>query len=175
MSKRAKIYKVEGAKETIGATLKEKRIELGYSLGDAADMTDFSKSTISNLESGTATNLDYYITYAQAIKVHLPILFDIPIEYKPRQELSADKQNRIFLSRKIRVLFYEEDFFRNNVTVNDIISRLVKKVEVGKNDKLSTNVSRVLLNWVEDGLIQLVEKRGRNNVYAKSDKISRGF
>jgi len=167
MAKRTKIHKVIGAKEIIGNSLKEKRISMGYSIADVAELTDFSKSTIINMEKGIATNLDYYIAYAQALNFRLDQLFDIPVEYKPRFELPENKKNRIFLSRKIKVLFNEEDFFSNNVSVNDIITRLEEKKEVKKSKKLSTDVSRILLNWVEDGTIYIVEKRGRNNIYSK--------
>ena len=167
MAKRTKIHKVIGAKEMIGNSLKEKRISMGYSIADAAELTDFSKSTIINIEKGIATNLDYYIAYAQALNFKLDKLFDIEVEYKPRFELPENKKNRIFLSRKIKILFNEEDFFSNDVSVNDIITRLEEKKEVKRSKKLSTDVSRILLNWVEDGTIYIVEKKGRNNIYSK--------
>jgi transcriptional regulator with XRE-family HTH domain len=167
MSKRAKIYQTDGVKENIGAKLKAKRLLMELSLSDIADMTDFSKSTVINLENGIATNIDYYIGYALAVDLKLPKLFDIPVIYKPQYELSEDKKNRIFLSKKIRVLLREKDFFNKNVTVDNIITYFEEQKELIRSKKLSIDVSRILLNWVEDGELYLVEKRGRNNVYRK--------
>lgn len=167
MSKRAKIYEADGAKRLIGEKLKLRRLLLEYSLGDISDMTDFSKSTIINLENGIATNLDYYIGYAKAVDFKLSELFDIPVVYNPKYELSEDKKNRIFLSKKIRVLFKENDFFKESVTVDDVIMYFEKQKTLVRTPKLSTDISRILLNWVEDGVLFVAEKRGRNNVYRK--------
>lgn len=169
MSKRAKIYKADGAKQIIGQKLKNRRLMLEYSLGDISDMTDFSKSTIVNIEKGIATNLDYYIGYSKAIEFKLSELFNIPIEYKPKYELSEDKKNRIFLSKKIKSLNTKHDFFKNNVTVDDVILFFEKQNGFTRSSKLSTDISRILLNWVEDGVLQVVSKRGRTNVYRKSE------
>lgn len=171
MSKRAKIYEADGVKQIIGEKLKDRRLSLEYSLSDISDMTDFSKSTIINLEKGIATNLDYYIGYAKAIDLKLIKLFDLPILYKPKYELSADKKNRIFLSKKMRQLYSTEDFFRNNVTVDDVILHFEKSKELTRTSKLSIDISRILLNWVEDGVLCVVEKRGRINVYRKAEKL----
>lgn len=168
MSKRAKIYEADGVKQIIGEKLKNRRLLLEYSLGDISDMTDFSKSTVINLEKGVATNLDYYIGYAKAIDFKLPELFNISVVYKPKYELSEDKKNRIFLSKKIRVLITKHDFFKNSVTVDDIIMYFEKQKELTRTRKLSTDISRILLNWVEDGVLYVVEKRGRTNVYSKT-------
>ena len=165
MSEKAKIYRAEGVKEKIGEKLKEKRLLLGYSLGDISDMTDFSKSAVINLEKGIATNLDYYISYAKAIDLKLPKLFDVPILYKPKYELSEDKKSRIFLSKKIRMLYTEQDFFKKNVTVSDIIVHFEEHKQLVHTKKISTDISRILLNWVEDGILFIVEKRGNVNVY----------
>lgn len=169
MSKKAKIYQAEGVKEKIGAKLKERRLFLEYSLSDISDMTDFSKSAVINLEKGIATNLDYYIGYAKAVDFKLPKLFDIPILYKPKYELSEDKKNRIFLSKKIRALYTEQDFFKENVTVNDIIVHFEKHNQLSRTKKLSTDISRILLNWVEDGILSIVEKRGKVNIYHEKE------
>lgn len=167
MSKRAKIYEADGIKPIIGERLRNKRLLLEYSLGDISDMTDFSKSTVINLEKGIATNLDYYIGYAKAIDFKLSELFNVEIIYKPKYELSEDKKNRIFLSKKIRVLFTKHDFFKNDVTVDDIITHFEKQKELTRTTKLSTDISRILLNWVEDGVLYVPEKRGRSNVYRR--------
>lgn len=171
MSKRAKIYEADGVKQIIGEKLKGRRLSLEYSLSDISDMTDFSKSTVINLEKGIATNLDYYIGYAKAIDLKLPKLFDLPILYKPKYELSEDKKNRIFLSKKMRLLYTTHDFFRNHVTVDDIILHFEKHKELTRTRKLSVDISRILLNWVEDGVLYVVEKRGRINVYRKAEKV----
>jgi transcriptional regulator with XRE-family HTH domain len=165
MSKREKIFQVIGVKENIGNKLKEKRLFIGYSLGDISDMTDFSKSTVINLEKGKATNIDYYIGYAQALDFKLSKLFDVQISYKPRYQLSQNKKDRIFLTRKLFKLRNEESFFLAEVTVEDVINRLLQKNEIINKKQISSDVSRILLNWVEDGTLNLVRKQGRNNVY----------
>ena len=90
------------------------------------------------------------------------------IKKKKIESLSEDKKNRIFLSKKIRNLFRGQDFFKDNVTVDDIIIYLEKQEKLNRSKKLSIDVSRILLNWVEDGVLCVVEKRGRNNVYRKA-------
>jgi len=167
MAKRTKIYQADDVKQNIGVKLKEERLLLGYSIGDIADMTDFSKSTIINLEKGIATNIDYYIGYAKAINLKLQKLFDIPIEYKPKFELSEDKKNRIFLSKRIKKLIIEQNLFQNKIGVDDVITILIEN-DLTRSKKLSTDVSRILLNWVEDGTLVVVEKKGRKNLYMKS-------
>ncbi|RZJ89771.1 MAG: hypothetical protein EOO20_10050 [Chryseobacterium sp.] len=166
MAKRAKIYQTEDVKQNIGLKLKKERLLLGYSFGDIADMTDFSKSTIINLEKGIATNLDYYVGYAKAINLKLAKLFDVPVEYKPKYELSQDKKNRVFLSRKIRKLIIESNLFKDKTTVDDVIIQLSEN-DMIQRKKLSTDISRILLNWVEDGTLIVAEKKGRKNVYIK--------
>jgi transcriptional regulator with XRE-family HTH domain len=168
MKKRSEVYQVEGAKQLVGAKLKSKRQSLGYSLGDMSDMTGFSKSTLLNLENGVATNIDYYITSAQALQLPLTELFDILIELKPRFELSADKKNRIFLSRKIRKLIAEDNFFTTSQSVETVIKRLEEKKWIVRSKESSTNTSRILLNLVDEGLLIVVEKQGRNNLYILS-------
>jgi len=167
MAKRTKIYQADDVKQNIGMKLKEQRLLVGYSIGDIADMTDFSKSTVINLEKGIATNIDYYIGYAKAINLKLQKLFDIPIEYKPKFELSEDKKNRIFLSKRIKKLIIEHNLFQNKIGVDDVITILIEN-DLTRSKKLSTYVSRILLNWVEDGTLVVVEKKGRKNVYMKS-------
>lgn len=133
-------------------------------------MTGFPQSTISSLESGVTTNIDYYITYAQALDYNLSKLFEIQIEYKPRFGLSANKKNRLFLTRKIKELLNKEEFFKDEASVLDVIKRLEEKHEIKNSNKLSTDVSRILLNWVDDGIIKVKEKRGRANIYMKVKK-----
>jgi len=168
MAKRGEIYQVKGAKPAIGTSLKAKRTEIGYSIADISDLTGFPQSTVINLENGLATNIDYYIAYAQAVNFKLNKLFEIQIEYKPRYELSENKKNRLFLSKKVRALLLEEDFFRNDTTVDDVIKRLEEKNEAKRSTKLSTDISRILLNWANDGILRIVDKTGRKNVYHKT-------
>lgn len=165
--KKAKIHQLPEDRLALGITLKKRRLALDFSQGDVEDMAGIPKSTIVKIEKGIVTNIDYYIEYAKTVSLPLPQLFNIKIQLKPRFELSDKKKARIFLSKKIRVLLEEENFFSKKTTVKDIINRLVEKKELTTTLKLSTEVSGVLSNWVDDEIIYVAEKEGRNNVYLK--------
>jgi len=165
--KKAKIHQLPEQRIALGIALKTRRIALDFSQGDVEDMAGIPKSTIVKIEKGIVTNIDYYIEYAKTVRLPLPDLFNIKIELKPRFELSDKKKTRVFLSKKIRVLLEEENFFSKKTTVKDIINRLVEKKELTATPKLSAEISGVLSNWVEDEIILVVEKEGRNNVYLK--------
>ncbi|SFT05157.1 helix-turn-helix domain-containing protein [Mucilaginibacter polytrichastri] len=164
MIKRAKNYSNKHVTESLGVLLKNTRITLGYSLGDLSEMTQFPKSTIINLENGLSTNIHYYVAYAQAVE--FPIL-PIDLVFKPIFELSPERKERLFLTHKINELVKDQLYFQSKRSVGEIIIELRKIYKIETSRILSTNVSRVLLNLVEDGILELAEKKGRNNLYVK--------
>src|SRR5260221_5561638 len=159
MVKRAKNYFNKDVTEKLGAILKNKRIEMSYSLGDMEEMTQFPKSTILNIEKGVSTNINYYVAYGQAVELSI-----LPIELKLKSilELTPARKNRLFLTIKIKELLNDSRFFEKKRSVSEVLQELkeVYKIEISK--ALSTNVSRVLLNLIDDGLLTLAEKKGRN-------------
>lgn len=161
---RAKNYNNRYITENLGALLKKKRIQMGYSLGDMEEMTQFPKSTILNIEKGLCTNIHYYLAYSQSVE--LPIL-PFEIELKPLFQLSPERKSRLFLTLKIKELLNSYAYFDIQRSVNDVLDELKKEFEIEPSKVMSTNVSRILLNLIEDGELMLAEKKGRKNLYIK--------
>lgn len=162
-------YKVPGATEAIGHNLKRRRLQLKYSLGDVSDLTGFPISTIDDIEKGVTSDINYYIAYAQAIQYLLSEAFDIDIPYQPRFQLSEKKQARIFLTDNIKELLATNDFFRENRSVNDVALKLIDLQIIQKIDtSISTRISGVLLTLVEEDILIVAGKKGRNNLYKKA-------
>ena len=167
MAKREKLYIDANALAKLGELLRLQRIKCGFSIDDIAQMTDFSKSTIINLEKGTSPNIHYYIAFGQAVNVSI-LNSEISIDLKPRYELSPDRRNRSLLTLRIKDLLEKEYFFSNKKTVADIIERLTELYDLKYSKEVSSRVSRVLLNLTSDGLIRVEGKKGRNNLYIQS-------
>ncbi|GAA4326173.1 hypothetical protein GCM10023149_28830 [Mucilaginibacter gynuensis] len=165
MTKRAELYSDNITLKNLGVVLKEQRMEKGFSLDDMVQMTGFPKSTILNIEKGSATNISYYIAYGQAVDFSI-LVSDIKIKLKSRYELSPDRKSRKFLTLKIRSL-YKEDFFSEKKAVHQVIEKLISLHKFENSKELSSSVSGILRNFVEDDLLELVEKKGRNNIYIK--------
>jgi transcriptional regulator with XRE-family HTH domain len=164
MVERAKKYNNKNITENLGAILKKKRIEMGYSLGDMEEMTQFPKSTILNIEKGISTNIHYYLAYGQAVELSI---LPFEIELKPMFELSPERKSRLFLTVKIRELLKGKGFFDVKRSVTDVLVELKTEFKIEPAKELSTNISRLLLNLVEDGVLVLAEKKGRNNLYLR--------
>lgn len=167
MVKRAKNYFNKNVTEQLGAILKDRRIEKSYSLGDMEEMTQFPKSTILNIEKGISTNINYYVAYAQAVEISI---LPIDLELKPIFELSPERKSRLFLTIKIKELLNDRLFFEKKRSVSEVLSELKQVYKIESSKALSTNVSRILLNFIDDGLLILSEKKGRNNLYIKLNK-----
>lgn len=167
MAKREKLYSDTNVLAKLGELLRLQRIKCGFSLDDLAQMTDFSKSTIINLEKGISSNIHYYIAFGQAVNVSI-LNPEISIDLKPRYELSPDRRNKSLLTLRIKDLLEKEYFFSNKKTVADIIERLTELYDLKYSKEVSSGVSRVLLNLTNDGLIKVAGKKGRNNLYIQS-------
>lgn len=135
---------------------------MGYSLGDMEAMTQFPKSTILNIEKGISTNIHYYVAYGQAVELSI---LPFEVKLKPLFELSPERKERLFLTRKIKDLLEEKKFFETKRSVNEVMTKLKAEFNIDPTKVLSTNVSRILLNLIEDGILVLAEKKGRNNLY----------
>jgi transcriptional regulator with XRE-family HTH domain len=166
MTNKAKIYSDDTITSNLGILLKNKRISEGLSLNDVVSMTLFSKSTIIKIEKGQITNIHYYIAVGQALRIS--ILNDsIKIVLKPLYELSEDRKKRQFLTIKVKKLFME-NFFATPKSTTDVIDKIIELNNYKKTKELSTNISRVLLNLVEDNLLAK-DKKGKNNLYVNND------
>jgi len=163
MSKRAQVYFNRAITESLGTVLRDNRLHKGYSLGDIADMTGFPKSTIIKIEKGEASNIHYYVAYGQSVKISILDPF-IKFELKPRFELSPAKLKRTRLTLKIRELYFS-GLFTQSTTVKETIAELRTKYKLEDTGSLSVNVSRVLLNLVEDGLLKKAIVNGKKNAY----------
>ena len=171
MAKRVKLYTDVNVLAKLGGLLKQQRVRCGLSLDDIVEMTGFPKSTIINLEKGVSSNIHYYIAFGQAVNISIlnPL---VTIDLKPRYELSPDRRDKLSLTLRIKDLMEGELFFSNTKTVADIIERLSELYDLKYSKEISSGVSRVLLNLTKDGLIKVAGKKGRNNLYVQSNKIT---
>ena len=166
-----KKYKVPNATELIGKALKKRRTKLELSLSDVADMTGFSGSTIVDTENGITADINYYISYAQTLNYKLSELFDIDIPYGARYPLSAKKEARLFITNNIKKLYTEYDFFAEKQSVANVAAKLQElKIIKGITPSISTRISGILLSLVDEKMLHIVEKNGRNNIYLKTIK-----
>lgn len=164
--KKRKNHKVPDATEILGAKLKRKRSDLGYSLSDISEMTGFSTSTIVDMENGVTTNINYYLEYAKTIQYELRELFNIDIGSGGTYPLSPQKLERAFLTRNIKNLHFVENYFLSQRDVSAVVKKLDELQILKKEDKnISSKVSAVLINLVGEGLLEIDGKEGRNNLY----------
>jgi transcriptional regulator with XRE-family HTH domain len=170
-STRKKKYKVPNATEELGQRLKIKRLELKYSLSDAGDLTDFSTSTIVDIENGVTVDINYYIAYAQSMYFNLPELFDLKIEYGPLNKLSAKKIDRAFLTDKVKNLYTQNDFFINGQTVQSVASELLQLNLIPEiTSFIRTRISGILSSLVKNNFLYIEKIEGRKHVYKKLEK-----
>jgi transcriptional regulator with XRE-family HTH domain len=167
MAKRAELYFNEIIKNELGPLLKANRLNEGFSLGDVAEMTGFPKSTIIKLEKGISSNISYYLAYGQAVKFSI-FNSSINLPLVPRFELPPDRKNRKFLTLKVRNL-YKNNFFKSKKSVRDVIEEIVRLNDYATSKELSSGISRVLLSFVEDDILKIVERRGRTNIYVNKN------
>lgn len=166
-----KIHKVPYATETLGEKLKIKRDDDGFSLSDIVEMTGFSQSAIVDMENGTVTNINYYLEYAKTLDYELPDLFQIDIGKGSLFPLSLKKQERAFLTKNIKKLYFEEDFFSTQRSVKDIVNKLTQlNVFKVKDEEISSKVSSVIFNLMKEGFLKVAGKSGRNNLYQRDTK-----
>lgn len=148
----------------LGSRLKDKRIELSYSLNDIALISDMSKAMAWSVEMGKAKGIDYYIEYAGAVGLNLFEGFQTDLT--PRYELPEKNKKRIFLTARIRELAINNKLFMQDTTVKDIITLLAKEKGIQNTKGLSSKIAGILRNWVEEDGILVKRKEGGVNIYS---------
>lgn len=147
----------------LGSRLKKERMEQNFSLNDIELMTDMSKAMAWSVEMGKAKGIDYYIEYANALC--LDLFPGMQNEAKPKYELPEKNRKRIFLTVRIRELKEDEDLFKADTTVKNIITLLNDKKDIPNSKGLSTKIAGILRNWVEEDGVLTKRKKGNINIY----------
>lgn len=150
-------------REELGSILKNKRIELNYSLNDIELISDMSKAMAWSVEMGKAKGIDYYIEYADAVCLNL--FNEIQSKPHPRYDLPEKNKKRIFLTARIRELKEEEGLFEMDTTVKDIIFLLNTKKGIPNTKGLSSRIAGILRNWIEENGVLSKIKEGNTNIY----------
>lgn len=157
-------------RRVIGAGLRLKRQVEGYSLNDILTMTTIPIKTLSQLESGVTTNIDYYVLYAQAVKYNFPSLIESGIKLKPLKALPPEKIQKKLLTKKIRENIILTNFLGTGQSSDIILNELVRLNLIKPDEVTTTNVSGVMRNFLEDGIVKVAFKKGRKHFYMLSQK-----
>lgn len=165
--KRKKRLESREFRDTLGAKLRAERLKLNYSISDVAYMTTITANTIITIEKGNATNIDYYIEYAKAVKFNLGKLSDFGIKLIPLVALSQKRTETTKLTSKIREHIIEGNFLQNGKTVDQIRDELAKLKQIDINVVTSTSVAGVMRNLLSDNIVKVADKDGRKNLYAR--------
>ena len=153
--------KIETVK--IGKRIQHFREVAELSISDVADMTGFTYPTIASIEGGEESTISYIIEICKAIGVHPSELFNMPFSLKPRNKLSPQKAERIFLTQRITALNKDSDFFDTPRFVRDVLLYLNDEFEIKAN---STSVAVVLKRLADSGKLK-IKKSGRQNLYQR--------
>ena len=151
----------------LGEKLREKRLELNYSVSDISYMTTIPQNTIVSIEKGKTTNIDYYVEYAKAVNYPIGKLTDFGIKLIPRIPLSSERKEATKLTAKIRQSIIESNFLSNGRTVAQIREELAKLKQVDANDVKSSHVAGVMRNLANDNIVKVADKDGRKNLYVR--------
>lgn len=164
--KRSSRLKSPEYRKTIGKSLREKRQENGYSLSDIKDMTNIAPKTTLEMEKGLTTNIDYYVEYAKAVGYDLATLTSVGITLVPLSELPTKKQERVFLTRKVRQYIIQSGFLSEGKTAQEIRTRLIDIGEIDGKKTDTTGIAGVMRNFVLDETLEVVSKSEGKNTYA---------
>lgn len=154
-------------RDILGERLRAERLKLNYSVSDVAYMTTITVNTINTIEKGDATNIDYYIEYAKAVKFNLGKLSDFGIKLIPRVPLSPDRTEATKLTSKIREHIIEGSFLQNGKTVAQIRDELAKLKQIDINVVTSSSVAGVMRNLANDNVVKVGGNDGRKNKYVR--------
>lgn len=154
----------------IGKELRSCRIEAGYTLDNIKEMTGIPINSVSSMEKGELTNIDYYIVYAKAVKYPMATLKQAKIELKPLYTLSENKQKEVKLTNLIRIKIVKSGFLDSEKSVNEIGDELVRLKLILKEEVNSTAISGVMRNLKDDELVKVSRIVGKKNYYI-SNKI----
>ena len=165
-SRKARLVSSE-YREQIGKKLKQKRIELNFSINDIAYMTEMTENTVLSIEKGNTTNIDYYVEYAKAVQYPLETLNDFKIKLVPSKVLPEDRKEKANLTGKIRKYIVESNFLKTGKTVAEIKAELIKFDLIDATQVSSTEIAGVMSNFVIDDIVKIESKVGRKNIYIK--------
>ena len=153
-------------RELLGKKLMEKRIQLNYARIDISIMTTIPENTINSIEKGITINIDYYVEYGKAVKYPLQTLLDFEIPMKPKNDLPKERKEAVKLTAKVREHIVNTDFLSEGKVVADIKEELLK-LNLIPEDLKSEDISGVMRNLKDDGIVTTGEKVGRKAVYFK--------
>lgn len=148
-----------------GQKLKQYRLECEFSMDDITDMTGIPKRTVTDIEKGKTTNIDYYVEYARAVQYPLETLTDFGIPLTPRFELSAEKRDKIRLTALVRRYILESGFLNEARFADDIFKQLVSLKLIPDDKDYATRIPGILRNLTAAGTVNVIEKKGNKNIY----------
>lgn len=151
----------------LGEKLREIRLELNYSVSDISYMTTIPQNTVSSIEKGKTTNIDYYVEYAKAVNYPMGKLTDFGIKLIPRIPLSSERKEATKLTAKIREFIVQSNFLSNGKTVAQIHDELIKLKQTSITQVSSTGIAGVMRNLASDNIVKIGGKDGRKNLYVK--------
>ncbi|WP_447951123.1 helix-turn-helix domain-containing protein [Chryseobacterium koreense] len=153
----------------LGKKLREKRLELNYSVSDISYMTTIPQNTVLSVENGKTANIDYYIEYAKAVNYPIGKLTEFGISLIPRIPLSAERKEASKLTAKIREYIIAGEFLSNGKTVAQIHDELIKLKLISPTQVSSTAIAGVMRNLANDNLVKVDGKDGRKNLYVRME------
>ena len=165
VKKRSSRIKSPEYRQAIGAKLREARQEKGYSLSDIKDMTTIPPKTTLEMEKGITINIDYYVEYAKAVEYDFDNLSGVGIELIPSHQLPKKKQERVFLTKKIREYIILPDFLGDGKTTEQIRKHMISLNLIDESLK-STEITGVMKNFVIDETVKVLTKIAGKNIYA---------
>lgn len=148
----------------IGKELRKYRIEAGYTLENIKEMTGITINSISSMEKGELTNIDYYIIYAKAVKYPLATIKQAGIELAPLHKLSQESLKAVKLTNSIRIKILNTGFLKVERLASDIWDELLRLKLISK-ETTTSDISGVMRNLIEDGLVRISRSVGKKHYY----------
>jgi len=134
-------------------------------MDDIVDMTGIPKRTVTEIEKGKTTNIDYYVEYARAVQYPLETLTDFGIPLTPRFELSAEKRDRVRLTALVRRHILESGFLNKARFADDIFKQLVDLKLIPDDKEYASGIPGILRNLTAAGTVDVIGKKGNKNIY----------
>lgn len=153
----------------IGKELRKYRIESGYTFENIKEMTGISIKSIRSMENGTLTNIDYYIVYAKAVKYPLVTLKQVGIEFGPLYKLSEESLKAVKLTNSIRIKILNTGFLKVERLASDIWDELLKLKLISEETTTTSDISRVMRNLIDDGLVKVSRIVKNKHYYISTD------
>ena len=151
-------------KSKIGNLLKEARKSKNYTILNVMQMTGLKRSTVINVEKGTAAYFDLYVEYAKAVGCSIPSSEELGIELVPKYPLTVNRLDRSNITRVIRGLL-DGDYFKKKRKVGEVRNHLISK-DLISSTVTSARVSSILRNILKDGVLK-IDKSDSSHLYYK--------